>query len=256
MHLFKATVIILSVFLFSTAEGRQEESRSHIDILTKQISSTTNTKELARLHCHRARHHANLDNPEAAETDYVKALGYDMAGWIVLDYGNFLYRDGQYEKSYKLAYNLNKKFSGFDKEARALYEKAKAKYDEEYLKANPPTIIMDTVPNYAYKSRVQLINEVKAREASRRSYGNDGSGGISEYCMKVAAAGGTFSYTVAEGCMQMEAEARQKTESRRSIPSSVVNYCREVASAGGDYSHVVFEGCIEMETDAKRRLGR
>lgn len=52
------------------------------------------------------------------------------------------------------------------------------------------------------------------------------------------------------------AEARQKTESRRSIPSSVVNYCREVASAGGDYSHVVFEGCIEMETDAKRRLGR
>ena len=102
-------------------------------------------QEKAKLCCYRARNHRKLKQPEKAEQDYLEALDLSYTGWILSEYSNFLYKTGEYERAYKAASKVIEDFPHLKKDAISTRDKAKAKYEEEYQAAHPPTIIMDTV---------------------------------------------------------------------------------------------------------------
>lgn len=77
------------------------------------------------------------------------------------------------------------------------------------------------------------------------------SGDINGYCKKVSDVSGG-SYTIEQGCRDMENNAKEKL-SRMSVSQRVFDYCKSVADVSGK-SYSIMVGCIEMELDAKRKI--
>ncbi len=115
---------------------------SSIEDLTIQIAITNNKSELSKLYTYRARTYTKAQEKELANKDYLKALGYNYAGWLMNEYGYFLYKKGDYKRAYVVAKKSVKDFPHTSGDALKLQQKAKKKYDVEYKKNNPETIVV------------------------------------------------------------------------------------------------------------------
>lgn len=130
-----------------------------IKTLNTQLEATDNEKEKAKLYCYRARNYAESGNNEQAKNDYLAALNHSYEGWILNELGYFMYNTGQYEKAYNVALRVLEDFPYLKKEAARLKTQAKQKWQEEYLKNNPPIITIDTPPDANRVSRHDLIRQ-------------------------------------------------------------------------------------------------
>jgi tetratricopeptide (TPR) repeat protein len=151
---------LLILFLLgavAVTHASQEEIRGIIRLLDEQVASAESDEERAKFCCFRARHYLKLKETDQAEQDYLEALDYNYAGWILNEYGYFLYRSGEYERAFRAADRLKEDFPQFKNSALKLKDMARKKYQEAYYAANPPTIIMDTEVNHDLVTRHDLI---------------------------------------------------------------------------------------------------
>jgi hypothetical protein len=87
-------------------------------------------------------------------------------GWILNELGYFMYKLGEYEKAYNVADKVLTDFPHFEKKATELKKLAKVKWDEEYLKANPPTITIDTAPDPNRVTRHDLVRQSEVKHST------------------------------------------------------------------------------------------
>lgn len=159
------TFFLYGIFTVSSHALAKQDTLDIIDMLDKQIEMAVTDQEKAKLCCYKARNHRKLNQPDMAEQDYLEALELAYTGWILNEYSDFLYKTGEFERAYKAASKVIEDFPHLQEEASVTRDKAKAKYEEEYLAAHPPTIIMDTVidPN-----RITRHDLIRKQNASRR----------------------------------------------------------------------------------------
>ena len=160
------TCFFFGVLVVSSHASTEQDTKAIIDMIDKQIDMAETDKEKAKLCCYKARNHRKLNQPDLAEQDYLEALELAYTGWILNEYSNFLYKAGEYERAYKAASKVIEDFPHLHKEASITRDKAKAKYDEEYLAAHPPTIILDSVVD---PNRVTRHDLIRKQNASRRA---------------------------------------------------------------------------------------
>lgn len=141
MRVFKPCYILLliTVSLFIQIEYGVASS---IEDLTMQIVTTKDKSELSKLYTYRARAYTKAKQKELANKDYLKALGNNYAGWLMNEYGYFLYKKKDYKRAYVVAKKSVKDFPHTSGDALKLQQKAKKKYDAEYKKNNPETIVV------------------------------------------------------------------------------------------------------------------
>lgn len=165
-----ARILILTMlFGFShlrdaTLLSADTQTSDTIKTINHQLQAADNKKERARLYCYRARNYAESGDNEQAKNDYLAALNSSYEGWILNELGYFMYKTGQYEKAYNVAVRVLKDFPYLQKEAGRLKTQAKQKWEEEYLKNNPPTISIDSRPDPNRVSRHDLIRQGEAEK--------------------------------------------------------------------------------------------
>ena len=164
--LFISIVTLLVTQGFQASCG-QDETREIIQILDEQIESSTSAEERAKFCCFRARNYLKLKDIEQAEQDYLEALDTAYTGWILNEYTQFLYRNGEYERAFRAAHQLNEDFPQFKDSALKLKEQSRQKYQEEYQAANPPTIIMDSAPDPNRVTRHDLLRQYRSPKLYR-----------------------------------------------------------------------------------------
>lgn len=134
------TLLFIIVSLFIQIECAVAGS---IEDLTIQIATTTNKSELSKLYTYRARAYTKAQQKDFANKDYLKALGYNYAGWLMNEYGYFLYKKGDYKRAYVVSKKSVEDFPHTSRDALKLQQKAKKKYDIEYKRNNPETIVVN-----------------------------------------------------------------------------------------------------------------
>ena len=161
--------LLLGLLGSSSLEASSTDSKDMIKAITDQLTTVDNPKEKAKLYCYRARNYAIAGDQAKAKNDYFKALNTSYEGWILNELGYFMYKGGEYEKAYNVADKVLTDFPQFKKEATKLKNQAKVKWDEEYLKNNPPTITIDTAPDPNRVTRHDLNRQSKARQSTSTS---------------------------------------------------------------------------------------
>lgn len=156
---------IISCLIFSSSPvySGQEEIESIIQVLDRQIDDAASASEKAKLYCFRARNYSKIDDVEQARANYILALNSQKSGWLLNEYGYFLYRNGMYELAWRASQKVIEDFPYMKKEARVLQDKAFAKFEKEYYEKNPPTIIMDTEVDKNRVTRHDLIRDNRNR---------------------------------------------------------------------------------------------
>lgn len=149
-------------------EASSANQQDMIKVITDQLATVDNPKEKAKLYCYRARNYAKAGEQAKAKDDYFKAINTSYEGWILNELGYFMYKSGEYEKAYNVADKVLTDFPQFNKEATKLKKQAKVKWDEEYLKANPPTVTIDTAPDPNRVTRHDFIRKSEARQSTTR----------------------------------------------------------------------------------------
>jgi tetratricopeptide (TPR) repeat protein len=161
----KIPVLLLLLLILSVSPLQAKHTRTafidSITTLDQQIQESTSTSEKARLYCFRARNYAQLQNIEEARKDYILALNTNYSGWILNEYGYFLYHNNMYELAYNAAVKVLTDFPYLKKDAVILRDKAYARYEAEYYEKNPPTIIMDTEIDPHRVTRHDLIRKYR-----------------------------------------------------------------------------------------------
>ena len=157
---------IFMILLCSCASSLQaketpEDIQGIISTLDKQIHNSTSPDEKARLYCYQARNYTKLNRIDEARSCYIKALNSSHTGWLLNEYGYFLYNNGMYELAYAASQKVLRDFPHLSKEATSLQNMAFAKYEEEYYIKNPPTIVMDTKVDPNRVSRHDLIRQYR-----------------------------------------------------------------------------------------------
>ena len=150
-------------------EASSTNQQEMIKAITDQLTTVHDPKEKAKLYCYRARNYAKAGEQAKAIEDYFKAINASYDGWILNELGYFMYNSGEYEKAYNVANKVMTDFPQFKKEAAKLKTQAKTKWDEEYLKNNPPTITIDTAPDPDRVTRQDLINKTKTSQGAINS---------------------------------------------------------------------------------------
>lgn len=234
-------MIYLTLLNINPVFAAQTSNSDIIIGISTEIKNESDLQKLAKLYCFRARQYAKQKDSANAESDYLTALGHDMVGWILNEFGYFLYHDGQYEKAYKVAIKTNSDFPQLSKDSNKLKSLAKAKYQEEYYKKNPPTIVIDTVPNYNRKTRFDVKREQQQKVAAQQSQNV-----ISSQCKEKW---GT-DYSMVEYCIKKQQGARSSVS--RYSSGTIKRQCRE--KWGTDYSMI--EYCIKKQSGAKRSVSR
>ena len=148
------------------------ETEDMVESINIQLDATDDPKAKAKLYCYRARNYTKLGEHEKAKDDYLKALNTSYEGWILKELGYFMYERGQYEKAYNVSFKLLNDFPYLEKEGNQLQTKSRKKWEEEYLKNNPPTITIDTAPDTNRVSRHDLI---KLNQQSQKTQYNTGN---------------------------------------------------------------------------------
>ena len=143
------------------ARDTPESIQSILATLDKQIRESVSPDEKAKLYCFQARNYTKLNRIEEARNSYIQALNTSHTGWLLNEYGYFLYRNGMYELAYMASQKVLKDFPHLSKEATILQDKSFAGYKEEYYEKNPPTIIMDTQADPRRVSRHDLIQKYR-----------------------------------------------------------------------------------------------
>lgn len=166
--------IVLLFFLLGllgspSLDASSTNPKDMIKVITDQLTTVDNPEEKAKLYCYRARNYAKAGDQAKAKNDYFKALNISYEGWILNELGYFMYKGGEYQKAYNVADKVMIDFPQFKKEATKLKNQAKAKWDEEYLKDNPPTITIDTAPDPNRVTRHDLNRQSKARQSTSTS---------------------------------------------------------------------------------------
>ena len=161
--------LLLGLFGSPFLEASSKNPNDMIKVITDQLATVDNPKEKAKLYCYRARHYAKVGDQTKAKDDYFKALNASYEGWILNELSSFMYKGGEYEKAYNVADKVLTDFPQFKKEATKLKNQAKVKWDEEYIKANPPTITIDTAPDPNRVTRHDLVRQSKARQSTSSS---------------------------------------------------------------------------------------
>ncbi len=129
--------------------------------ITKQLASTGDPQAQAKLYCFRARNYAQNGDSERAQNDYLRALNASYEGWILNELGFFMFKIGEFEKAYNVSTRVLSDFPHLKQEAAKLRSLAKKKWEEDYLKNNPPTITLDSVPDPHRITRHDLIDQRK-----------------------------------------------------------------------------------------------
>lgn len=160
--------LLLLIGLLNTPALKASSStpQDMIKVITDQLTTVDNPREKAKLHCYRARNYAKAGDQEKAKDDYLRAINTSYEGWILNELGYFMYKGGEYEKAYNVANKVLADFPQFKKDAAKLKKQAKAKWEEEYLKANPPTITIDTAPDPNRVTRHDLVRQPEARQST------------------------------------------------------------------------------------------
>lgn len=169
--------VIFLILLPLQSKASQEDSQVVIEELTKLVETANSKEELAKLYCFRARHYLKIGEKEKANEDYHKALENNYKGWILNEYGFFLYRSKEYGKAYNTAIMVLEDFPYLAKDAKKLGKMSRIKYEEKYYEENPPLIVMNTKvdPNrktrhdYRKPQKNQVINFNKLRSSKIRS---------------------------------------------------------------------------------------
>jgi tetratricopeptide (TPR) repeat protein len=159
-----ALVMWSAGFSHSATSGPQ----ALIDELEIQIEAAATAKEKAELRCFQARHYQKLGDTEKAEEAYLAALRNDCSGWILNEYGYFLYETGNYEKALEVANSVLNEYP-YLKDAEKLWDQAYEKYHEAYVEENPPVIVIDTYVDPSRVTRHDLIREIRAQNPSPSS---------------------------------------------------------------------------------------
>ena len=160
--------MLLLVFAAAAAalDSVDTERGQLIVSLTEQIAAAADAEEKGRLFLHRARQHARQGASNEALLDYRQALVNYPAGWILNEYGHYLYHCGEFEQAYQTAKKVLAEFPYLEGEAAALKAKAKQSYQEQYEKEHPPTIIMDNRADPRRVTRHDLIRRLKVEPSS------------------------------------------------------------------------------------------
>ncbi|WP_136809619.1 tetratricopeptide repeat protein [Desulfosediminicola flagellatus] len=156
-------VISCLIFFSSPVYSSQEEIQSIIHTLDQQIDTAASTSEKAKLYCFLARNYSKIDNVEQARANYILALNTHKSGWLLNEYGYFLYRNGMYELAWRASQKVIEDYPYLKNEAKVLQDKAFAKFEKEYYEKNPPTIIMDTVVDKNRVTRHDLVRNYRKR---------------------------------------------------------------------------------------------
>ena len=164
---FHLCILVFFLLASSPANGTQKDIQGIIASLDEQIASSSDGEEKAKLCCYRARNFLKLKERDKAEQDYLEALDYAYSGWILHEYSYFLYHSREYKRAYRAAQKVLEDFPQFKKSATKLKKMARAKYQEEYNVANPPTIIMDTEVDPNRVTRHDLIRKLGTRKEAR-----------------------------------------------------------------------------------------
>lgn len=133
-----------------------------VQAINEQLESAGDPQEKARLYCFRARNYAESGDLKQAQDDYLRALNASYEGWILNELGLFMYKIGEFEKAYNVSTRVLNDFPHLKKEAAKLQSQAKKKWEEDYLKNNPPTITLDGVSDPHRVTRHDLINRQKS----------------------------------------------------------------------------------------------
>ena len=163
--------ILVVLIGISSSHASSSETKEKIDSINAQLESIDDPKTKAKLYCYRARNHTKSGDHEKAKADYLKALNTSYEGWILKELGYFMYKLGEYEKAYNVSVKLLDDFPYLEQEATKLKTQAKNKWEEEYLKKNPPTITIDTVPDPNRVTRHDMIQQTETSQRSKNSGG-------------------------------------------------------------------------------------
>ncbi|MFC1831145.1 hypothetical protein ACFL0S_03895 [Thermodesulfobacteriota bacterium] len=158
--------LLIGLLDSASLEASPANQQDMIRVITDQLATVDDPKEKAKLYCYRARNYAKAGEQVKAKDDYFKAINTSYEGWILNELGYFMYKSGEYEKAYNVADKVLTDFPQFNKEATKLKKQAKVKWDEEYLKANPPTITIDTAPDPNRVTRQDFIRQSEARQST------------------------------------------------------------------------------------------
>lgn len=159
-------IFLVGLLHTPTLQASSSTPQDMIKVINDQLTTVDNPKEKAKLYCYRARNNAKAGNQEKAKDDYLKAINTSYEGWILNELGHFMYKNGEFEKAYNVAEKVLVDFPQFKKEATKLKKQAKVKWDENYLKAHPPTITIDTDPDPNRVSRHDLVRQSGAGQST------------------------------------------------------------------------------------------
>jgi tetratricopeptide (TPR) repeat protein len=151
-------------------EAAPDMPQDMIDGINKQLAITDAPKQRAKLFCYRARNHYKAGDQKKAKDDYFKALNTSYEGWILHELGHFMYQTGEFEKAYNIADRVIADFPQFNEEAHKLKKQARQKWEEDYLKNNPPNITLDSAPDPYRQTRHDVI-----RQTQPKTYKNSGN---------------------------------------------------------------------------------
>lgn len=80
-----------------------------------------------------------------------------------------MYKIGEYEKAYNVSLKLLNDFPYLEEDAHRLNAQSKKKWNEEYLRTNPPKISIDSAPDPNRITRHDLIKQTETRQKSHYS---------------------------------------------------------------------------------------
>lgn len=160
-------LFLFALLIGSPSEGASGTPQDMIKTISEQLSTIDAPKQRAKLFCYRARNYYKAGDQKKAKEDYFKALNTSYEGWILNELGYFMYKTGEFEKAYNIADRVITDFPQFNEEAHALKKQAKLKWEENYLRKNPPQITLDSAPDPHRQTRHDVI-----RRTQRNTYKN------------------------------------------------------------------------------------
>ena len=165
-------IVYFVPFHIPNLSASNSDSQIQIDQINERLEVVKDSKGKAKLYTYRARSYAKSGKKEQAKNDYITALNASYEGWILNELGYFMFNIGEFEKAYNVSTRVLNDFPHLRTEATKLQVKARKKWEEEYLKNNPPTITIDTVPDPARKSRHDMINQKSEGQGTYRRSNN------------------------------------------------------------------------------------
>lgn len=176
--------IFIGPFCIPYLSASESDFQIQVNQINEQLAAVKEPKAKAKLYTYRARSYAKSGNREQAKNDYLAALNASYEGWILNELGYFMFNIGEFEKAYNVSTRILNDFPHLKTEATKLQLQAKKKWEEEFLKNNPPTITIDTVPDPNRKTRHDVMNQKSkgtGSYSSRKKSSGKSSKPISEH---------------------------------------------------------------------------